>query len=355
MSTIKILIVDDSAFVRQTLSSELSKHKDFEIVGMASDPYQARDIILNSDGVDVILLDIEMPRMDGLTFLSKLMKFKPTPVIVVSSLAKHGSDVAFEALRLGAVEALCKPGSMYALGDLTAQLPEKIRAAKSADLSKLMAKIQSAKPLGLQKVDTSSKVVAIGASTGGVQALEFILTSLPEGFPGTLIVQHMPPGFTKSFADRLAKICRVDVKEASNGDIITAGKVFIAPGNFHMIVRNSGAQLFLEIKEGPLVAGHRPSVDVTFKSLAKAWGRNSIGVLLTGMGSDGAEGLFQLKLAGCHTICQDETTCVVFGMPKQAINMGAATEVLPLDVIPKRLIELLSSPTIEKPHISTNP
>ncbi|MCS6893240.1 MAG: chemotaxis response regulator protein-glutamate methylesterase [Deltaproteobacteria bacterium] len=342
MKPIKVLVVDDSAFVRQTLVAELSKHSDIEVIGTAGDPFQARDIILNSDSVDVILLDIEMPRMDGLTFLSKLMKFKPTPVIVVSSLAQKGSDVVYEALKLGAVEALCKPGSMFALGDLAIQLPEKIRAAKSADLSKLHLPKLEKSFVGLGHIRATNKVVAIGASTGGVQALEFILTQLPEGFPATVIVQHMPPGFTKSFADRLRNLCKVDVREASDGDILGVGKVLIAPGNYHLVVRSSGAQLYVEVKEGPLVSGHRPSVDVTFKSLAKAWGKNSIGVLLTGMGSDGASGLLQLKELGCHTICQDESTSVVFGMPKQAINLGAACEVLALSQIPQRLVELVS-------------
>lgn len=343
MSKIKVLIVDDSAFVRQTMTRELSKHPDIEVVGAAIDPYQARDMILDGPPVDVILLDIEMPRMDGLTFLNKLMKFRPTPVIIVSSLAKEGSDVVFEALKLGAVEAICKPGSMFSLGDLVTQLPEKIRAAYSVDLEKLI-KNRGAQPntkVSLSRLNATNKVVALGASTGGVQALEYILTSLPENFPATLIVQHMPPGFTKSMAERMSQLCKISVKEAEDGDILTPGKALIAPGNYHMIVRSSGAQLYVEIKQGPLVSGHRPSVDITFKSLAAVWGRNAMGVLLTGMGSDGAQGLLEIKKSGGHTICQDENTSVVFGMPKQAINIGAATEILPLWDIPTRLVELI--------------
>ncbi len=346
-SKIKTLIVDDSAFVRQTLSRELSKHPDIEIVGCAQDPYVARDIILEGPPIDVILLDIEMPRMDGLTFLGKLMKFKPTPVIVVSSLAKEGSDVVYEALKLGAVEAVCKPGSMYALGDLIVQLPDKIRAAKSVNLEKLLKNRECAPPSinSLSRVTTTNKVVAIGASTGGVQALEYIISNLPENFPATLVVQHMPPGFTKSMAQRLNDLSRATVKEAADGDNLTPGTVYIAPGNYHMLVRASGANLQIEIKQGPLVSGHRPSIDITFKSLASAWGKNSVGVLLTGMGADGANGLLELKKAGAWTICQDEATSVVFGMPKQAISINAHSEILPLWDIPSRLVNLLSGAT----------
>ena len=341
----RILLVDDSALVRQTLQKELSKHEDFEIVGSAPDPYFARDIILKQD-VDIVILDIEMPRMDGLTFLDKLMKFKPTKVIILSSLAKEGSEVALEALKRGALECLCKPGSMYSLGDLIVQLPDKIRQLKSVDLSKylksLSARFDAEGFKDLANLSLTNKLVVIGASTGGVQALESIISNLPANFSPVVITQHMPPGFTASFAKRLNQLSKLEVKEAEDGDTLSPGKVLVAPGNIHLLITRRGANFVCELKNGPLVNGHRPSVNVTFKSAAKVAGVNTIGVLLTGMGSDGAEGLLEIKNSGGYTIVESEETAAVFGMPKAAIQLGAHCEILALSEIPKRLVEVIS-------------
>jgi two-component system chemotaxis response regulator CheB len=331
--SIRVLVVDDSAIVRETMVRELSKDPSINVIGAAPDPFVARDMILK-DPPDVITLDIEMPRMDGITFLHKLMRYKPIPVVVVSSLAKEGSEMALEAVKAGAVEVLCKPGSMFSLGDLSAVLPEKIKAAKAADLNKLLKSVNTDFGPKLNPLkESTNKILAIGASTGGVQAIEALVTRFPANAPGTIIVQHMPPGFTKSFADRLNQMCEVEVKEAEDGDTISVGRVLIAPGNKHMVARRNGGTYTVEIKDGPLVSGHRPSVDVLFKSVSQAAGKNAVGVILTGMGSDGAKGLKMMREAGAHTIAQDEESSIVFGMPKQAIALGAAEEVIPLDLI----------------------
>lgn len=338
---IKVLIVDDSAVVRNIFSKELSHDSEIEIVGTAPDPYVARDFIVRLKP-DVITLDIEMPRMDGITFLRKLMKHFPIPVIVVSSLTQHGSDLALEALNEGAVEVMCKPGPAYSVGDMSLSLIEKIKAAakvKTADLQK----IKSSKPEGQKKLSltkTTNKIIAIGASTGGTQALEFILTSLPANAPAIAIVQHMPEQFTKSFAKRLNAICKIEVKEAENNDRLLPGRALIAPGNQHMVLRRSGATYYVEVKNGPLVKRQRPSVEVLFDSVAKYAGNNAIGVILTGMGSDGADGLLKMKESGASTIAQDENSCVVFGMPKEAIKIGAANRVLNILDIPETILEL---------------
>jgi len=338
---IKVLIVDDSAVVRNIFSKELSYDSDIEIVGTAPDPYVARDLIVRLKP-DVITLDIEMPRMDGITFLRKLMKHFPIPVIVVSSLTQQGSDLALEALNEGAVEVMCKPGPAYGVGDMSLSLIEKIKAAakvKTADLLKIREKtIVTQKKLSLTK--TTNKVIAIGASTGGTQALEFILTSLPVNAPAIAIVQHMPEQFTKSFAKRLNTICKLEVREAENSDRLTPGRALIAPGNQHMVMRRSGSLYYVEIKNGPLVKRQRPSVEVLFDSAATYVGNNAIGVILTGMGSDGADGLLKMKESGASTIAQDEKSCVVFGMPKEAIKIGAAEKVLDLADIPEAILAL---------------
>lgn len=331
--SIRVLVVDDSAIVRETMVRELSKDPSINVIGTAPDPFVARDMILK-DPPDVITLDIEMPRMDGITFLHKLMRYKPIPVVVVSSLAKEGSEMALEAVKAGAVEVLCKPGSMFSLGDLSAILPEKIKAAKAADLNKLLKSVNTDFGPKLNPLkESTNKILAIGASTGGVQAIEALVTRFPANAPGTIIVQHMPPGFTKSFADRLNQMCEVEVKEAEDGDTISVGRVLIAPGNKHMVARRNGGTYTVEIKDGPLVSGHRPSVDVLFKSVSQAAGKNAVGVILTGMGSDGAKGLKMMREAGAHTIAQDEESSIVFGMPKQAIALEAAEEVIPLNLI----------------------
>lgn len=337
---IKVLIVDDSAVVRQTLERELSRDPDLEVVGTAADPYIARDKIVALNP-DVITLDIEMPRMDGLTFLKKLMRHHPLPVIIVSSLSQKGSEVALEAIQSGAIEVLCKPGAAYTIGDMSVELKEKIKAASKANLKSAAlncANIISNKPTALTK--TTDKVIVIGASTGGTQALETLLKQFPANAPGTVIVQHMPAGFTNAFSERLNQICEVEVKEAKNNDSITPGKVLIAPGNYHMLVKRSGAKYYVEVKEGPLVGHHRPSVDVLFQSAAQCLGKNAIGVMLTGMGHDGAAGMLKMKEAGAINIAQDEKSCVVYGMPRAVAENGATHHILPLSEIANKVLKL---------------
>lgn len=335
---IKVLIVDDSAIVRQIFSKELAKQPDIEVVGTAPDPFVARDKILALKP-DVITLDIEMPRMDGLTFLGKLMKYYPLPVIIVSSLTRNGGKMALEAIEKGAVEVLAKPGEAYSVGDLSEQLAEKIRAAARVDLKKFTNKVDTPSPVVVSSLsETTNKVLAIGASTGGTEALRDILSRLPRNIPGTVIVQHMPPNFTTAFAERLNTLCQFEVKETQDGDTVRQGLALIAPGNFHMILARSGAKYFVKVKTGPLVHHQRPAVDVLFKSVARYAGANAAGVILTGMGKDGAEGLLEMKTSGAKTIAQDEASCVVFGMPKEAIKLGAADRILNLRDIPAAIM-----------------
>lgn len=339
---IKVLVIDDSAVVRRIFSQELSKDPEISIVGTAPDPFVARDLIVKLKP-DVLTLDVEMPRMDGITFLRKLMKFNPLPVIVVSSLTAAGSKIAMDALSSGAVEVVCKPGAAYTVGDMAADLIEKLKIAAVVDLKKkvLSAKTAAAAPMLAALSSTTNKIVAIGSSTGGTVALESILKVMPPNTPGCVITQHMPESFTKSFAERLNDLCRLSVREASDGDSVAPGTVLIAPGNKHMLLRRSGARYFINIKDGPLVNRHRPSVDVMFRSVAKTAGANAVGVILTGMGGDGAKGMLEMKNAGATTIAQDEDTCVVFGMPKVAIEMGAVDTIEPLPKIPAKILALL--------------
>ncbi|MEA3221963.1 MAG: chemotaxis response regulator protein-glutamate methylesterase [Thermodesulfobacteriota bacterium] len=335
MKKIRVLIVDDSAVVRQILAKELSKDPELEIVGAAPDPYIARDKIVKLKP-DVITLDIEMPRMDGVTFLKKLMQYYPIPAVIVSSLTPEGGALAMEALDAGAVDVMCKPGQAYTVGDLSVELTDKIKAASRARLKK--KDIEPANnikaPSILAMTRTTNKIVVIGASTGGTMALTSVLTVLPATAPGIVIVQHMPAGFTKAFADRLNEICAIGVKEAQNDDTVVPGKALIAPGNKHMLLRRSGAMYHVQVKDGPRVCRQRPSAEVLFNSAAKYVGANAVGVILTGMGSDGAEGLLAMKQSGAVTIAQDEESCVVFGMPKEAIKLGAVDRVVSLDFIP---------------------
>jgi len=344
MEKIKVLIVDDSAIVRKILTEQLSKEPDIEVVGTAPDPYIARDKIVQLKP-NVVLLDIEMPRMDGITFLKKLMKYYPLPVIIVSSLAPKGSRLAIEALEIGAVEVMCKPGGPYSVGEMIVDLSQKIRAAakikyikrkKPAQVKEIRSKT-SIQPT----LETTNKVIAIGSSTGGTEALREILPQFPPSFPGVVIAQHMPPGFTTAFANRLNELCQIRVKEAENGDSVIPGLALIAPGNYHMLLRRSGAKYYVEIKDGPRVHYQRPSVDVLFTSVAKAAGPNAIGIILTGMGADGAKGLLEMKKAGAKTIAQDEASCVVFGMPKEAIKLGAVDKILPLQKIPEEVMKYI--------------
>jgi two-component system, chemotaxis family, protein-glutamate methylesterase/glutaminase len=342
VNKIKVLIVDDSAIVRKVFSEELSKYPDIEVVGTAPDPYVARDKIVTLKP-DVLTLDIEMPRMDGLTFLRKLMKYYPVPTVVVSSLTTKGGKLTLEALDIGAVEVIAKPGAAYSVGDMSAQLAEKIRGAARAKISK---KTESDEEMASQTpmkalAQTSNKVIAIGASTGGTEALKAVLVQMPSNSPGMVIVQHMPAHFTTAFAERLNGLCQITVREAKDNDSVSHGTALIAPGNYHMLLRRSGARYYVEVKTGPMVHHQRPAVDVLFKSTAQYAGANAIGVILTGMGADGAAGLLDMKKMGAGTIAQDEKTCVVFGMPKEAIKLGAADKVLPLDKIASEIIRMV--------------
>jgi len=340
----KVLIVDDSAIVRQKLQEELSKDPQIEVVGTAVDPFVARDKIVQLKP-DVLTLDIEMPRMDGITFLKKLMQYYPLPVVVVSSLTPQGSELALEAMDAGAVEVMCKPGAAYTVGDLGIELCEKVKAAALVNVAKHCVPKTAAegpKPAtALSK--TTNKVIAIGASTGGTKAIEELLLRFPANAPGTVIVQHMPAGFTKSFAQRLDSLCEVHVKEAQDGDSVVPGQVLIAPGNQHMMINRSGARYYVEVKDGPLVNRHRPSVEVLFRSAATHVGRNAIGVMLTGMGGDGAQGMLKMKEAGAINIAQDEASCVVYGMPKVAVEVGAVHHVLPLPRITDKILQLVAA------------
>jgi two-component system chemotaxis response regulator CheB len=334
--SIKVLVVDDSAVVRKIFSTELQRDPMIEVVGTAPDPYIARDKIVELKP-DVLTLDIEMPRMDGLTFLRRLMKYYPVPTVVVSSLTPKGGELAMEALEAGAVDVMCKPGTSYTVGDMSVELIEKIKAASQVKLTK---KVSSAPSTGakLALSKTTNKVLAIGASTGGTQAIQSILSVLPANMAGAVIVQHMPENFTRSFANRLNEVCELEVAEARDGDSVAPGKVLIAPGNYHMTLARSGANYYVRVVKGPLVNRHRPSVEVLFKSVAKYAGANAIGVILTGMGADGAEGILEMKNNGAYTIAQDEASSVVFGMPKEAIKLGGICKVSPLDNIPKDIL-----------------
>jgi len=345
LSKIKVLIVDDSAIVRKIFAEELSKEPDIEVVGTAPDPFVARDKIVHLKP-DVLTLDIEMPRMDGLTFLKRLMRYYPLPVIIVSSLTPSGSQMALDALENGAVEVLAKPGGFYSVGDMSIQLKEKIRVAAQINLHPIRQS-QPLRPESPNKSassfsETTPRVIAMGASTGGTEALKDILMQMPLNIPGIVIVQHMPAQFTMAFAERLDRLCPIGVKEAKDGDSVLNGQALIAPGNFHMLLRRRGSRYFVTIKDGPLVHQQRPAVDVLFSSVAQNAGPNAIGVILTGMGVDGADGMLQMKHAGAATIAQDESSCVVFGMPREAIKLGAVDRTVPLDRIPQEMLLLLN-------------
>ncbi len=331
---IRVLVVDDSAVVRKMFVEALANEKDIKVVGTAPDPYVARDKIVQLKP-DVITLDIEMPRMDGLTFLRKLMRHKPMPVIIVSSLTPKGSTTAMEALEYGAVEVISKPGSAYSLGEMTMQLADKIRAASKAGLRKPGGVDLPKGPIKRisSLSETTNKVIAVGASTGGTEALKNVLMRFPPNSPGTVVVQHMPANFTTAFANRLNSLCQIKVREAKDGDSVLPGHALIAPGNFHLLLRRSGARYYVNVKTGPMVHHQRPAVDVLFESVAKVAGRNAVGVILTGMGADGAKGMLSMKEAGAKTVAQDKETCVVFGMPNEAIKLGGVDKVVPLQNI----------------------
>lgn len=348
---IRVLVIDDSAVIRHLLSEILSRTDDMEVVGTAQDPVFAARKIRDLDP-DVITLDVEMPRMDGLTFLEELMKTTPIPVVMVSALTRHGHETTLKALELGAVDYVEKPGidissGIIGLGD---EIVRKIRIASKAKVRKREfggSRIQGFRELKDKKgpcgaghlTTTTDRLIAIGASTGGTEAIAEIIAALPESAPGIVVVQHMPPVFTRSFAERLNSISRLDVKEARTGDRVLRGSVLIAPGNRHMTVKRNGAMYFTEVEDGPLVNFVRPSVDVLFRAVARYAGKNAIGVILTGMGEDGARGLREMRDAGAFTMAQDEASSVVFGMPKRAIEMGAAERVAPLEEMPKIILE----------------
>ena len=350
---IKVLIVDDSAVVRQNLTEIINSDPGLEVMATASDPYVAAKKIKN-EIPDVITLDIEMPKMDGLTFLKKIMSQHPMPVVIISSLTEKGTETGLRALEYGALEIITKP-HMYTkefILESKLRICDAIKAAAHAKLKRRNIGYSSIHvepkhtadaviPPSFKQsmIKTTEKVVVVGASTGGTEALTDFLTALPPDSPGIVIVQHMPEKFTTSFAGRLNEICQITVKEAKNNDSIIRGKALIAPGNFHTLVKRSGARYFIEVKEGPLVNRHRPSVDVLFRSTARYAGANSVGIIMTGMGDDGAKGLLEMKEAGAKTIAQDERTCVVFGMPKEAIKIGAVDKVLPLEHIASYMLK----------------
>jgi two-component system chemotaxis response regulator CheB len=342
---IRVLIVDDSAVVRQALTEILSSDPGIEVIATAADPYIAAERI-RSEIPDVITLDVEMPRMDGITFLQKVMSQHPIPVVMCSSLTEERSETALKALEYGAVDIIQKPrlGVKQFLEDSKVLICDTVKAASLARVKpiragmrkvapKLTADAVLAKTTSKAMIRTTEKVVVVGASTGGTEALRVFLEAMPLDSPGIVIVQHMPENFTRSFAARLNTLCRISVKEAENNDTVIPGRALISPGNRHMLLKRSGARYFVELKDGPLVSRHRPSVDVLFRSAARYAGKNAIGVIMTGMGDDGAKGLLEMKEAGAATIAQDEATCVVFGMPKEAIKLGAVDKVLPLEDI----------------------
>lgn len=344
---IKVLVVDDSAIVRKVLSKELARDSQIEIVGTATDPYVARDKIISLKP-DVLTLDIEMPRMDGITFLRKLMKFHPMPVVIVSSLTAKGGNLAMEAMNAGAIDVMCKPGAAYKVGDLSVELIDKVKAAAQVTVTAKTSKTVKAPTKRLSLTETTNKIIAIGTSTGGTEALRQVLPSLPANTPGIVVVQHMPEHFTRTLANSLNDVCAMTVAEAKDGDTVTPGKVLIAPGDYHMLFTRSGAIYKVNIKQGPRVNRHRPSVDVLFKSVAKYAGQNAVGIIMTGMGDDGAKGMLEMHEAGATTIAQDEASSIVFGMPKEAIELGAADYVVSLDNIAAKILNLVKNPTAKK-------
>ncbi|MEZ6097429.1 MAG: chemotaxis response regulator protein-glutamate methylesterase [Pirellulaceae bacterium] len=340
MDKIRVLVIDDSALMRQLITEILQQDHSIEVVGAASDPYVAREKILTLNP-HVLTLDVEMPRMDGLTFLEKLMAGRPMPVVMLSSLTEKGCQTTLRAMELGAVDFITKPklDVVSGMNDICRDIIEKVKAAARAKVQRrhpvpertaaAAEKTTSASSL----INSTHKVIAIGASTGGTEALQDVLAAFPPDAPGTIAVIHMPEGFTRSYAQRLDRNCQIHVKEAEEGDRILPGHCLIAAGNYHLEVYRSGATYAVRVVSGPAVSRHRPSVDVLFRSCAKALGRNGVGVILTGMGNDGAEGMLAMKKAGAVTVAQDEATCVVFGMPKEAIALGGVDEVLPLSKI----------------------
>ena len=356
---IKVLVVDDSAVVREALRAVLESDPEIEVMGTAIDPLHAAEKIKN-EVPDVITLDIEMPRMDGVTFLQKIMSQHPIPVVICSSLAEEGAETTLRALEYGAVDIILKPkmGIKDFIEDSRIRIVDSVKAAAQARIKKIVGKklpakapkspmpkltadaVLMSKPGRAAMIRTTEKVVVVGASTGGTEALREFLEAMPPDSPAIAIVQHMPENFTRAFANRLNSICAIEVKEAADGDTMIRGRALIAPGNKHILVQRSGARYFVKIKEGPLVCRHRPSVDVLFRSASEFAGANTVGVIMTGMGDDGARGMLEMKNAGAYTIAQDEKSCVVFGMPNEAIKRNAVDKVLPLNSIAGEVIKI---------------
>jgi len=345
---IQILIVDGSAAIRQTLSDVLTADPSLNVMGTAGDPYQAVEFMRNQKP-DVIILDIEMPRMDGLTFLQRIMEQHPIPVIICSSLATAGAAATLKALEFGAVDVIAKPklGTQEFLLESSITLCDAVKAAARIHPHRLTLKPERklsadavlAKAASRPSFETTQKIVVAGASTGGTEALVQFLTHMPMNAPGIVVVQHMPENFTRSFAERLDSLCRISVKEAESNDVVSPGCALVAPGGRHTLVKRSGARYYVEIRDGPLVSRHRPSVDVLFRSAARYVGHNAIAVIMTGMGDDGAQGMKELHDTGAHTLAQDEASCVVFGMPKAAILLGGVDQILPLNQLAPAVVK----------------
>jgi two-component system, chemotaxis family, protein-glutamate methylesterase/glutaminase len=357
---LKVLVIDDSALIRSVMNEIINREKDMECVGTAPDPLVAREMI-KALNPDVLTLDVEMPKMDGLDFLERLMRLRPMPVLMVSTLTELGSEISFRALELGAVDFVSKPKLDIARGmeEYAIEITDKIRATAQARVRKtLVAPVIQAKfsadailPSVAGRYSSTEKLIVIGASTGGTEAIKEVLIQLPADAPGVLVTQHMPEHFTKSFADRLNTLCKIFVKEAEHNERVLPGHAYIAPGNSHLLLKRSGANYVIKLDQGPLVNRHRPSVDVLFRSAANVAGANAVGIILTGMGKDGVQGMLEMKQAGSHTIAQDEATCVVFGMPKEAIAAGGVCEVQPLQNIARRTMENLASTGIKSSRI----
>jgi len=350
MSRIKVLVVDDSAVVRQVVTNLLNADPDIEVIAAAADPILAI-AKMNVQWPDVVVLDIEMPRMDGITFLKKIMAEHPTPVVICSTLAEAGTQTAMAALAAGAVTIITKPkiGLKQFLEDDSEDIISAVKAAAKANMKSVRATVKNTADVIMPAADkhsamiqTTERVVALGTSTGGTQALEVVLTALPRVTPGIVIVQHMPEKFTAAFAERLNSLCQIEVREAQNNDRVINSRALIAPGGKHMLLRRTGAQYYVEVMDGPLVNRHRPSVDVLFRSVAKCAGANALGVIMTGMGDDGAAGLAEMRSAGARTVGQDEATCVVYGMPKEAVKRGGVEKTVPLGAIAREIMQQMS-------------
>ncbi|HEY0665062.1 MAG TPA: chemotaxis response regulator protein-glutamate methylesterase [Gallionella sp.] len=358
---LKVLVIDDSALIRSVMKEIINRERDMECVGVAPDPLVAREMI-KALNPDVLTLDVEMPKMDGLDFLERLMRLRPMPVLMVSTLTERGSDITFRALELGAVDFVSKPKLDIARGmeEYAIEITDKIRATAQARVRKPLDErmpvpgkysADAILPSVNARFASTEKLIVIGASTGGTEAIKEILTKLPADAPGVLVTQHMPEHFTKSFADRLDSLCKISVKEAEDNERILPGHAYIAPGHSHLLIKRSGANYMTRLDQGELVNRHRPSVDVLFRSAANVAGANALGVILTGMGKDGVLGMLEMKRAGSYTIAQDEATCVVFGMPKEAIAAGGVSEVLPLQSIARRSLEHIGANSAKSSRI----